>query len=206
MPGIIAMIQARMGSTRLPGKVLLPLRDNWPVLGFVIDKIIAVNEIKPLIDKIIVVTTQKTEDNKIEEFCKNYNVACFRGEEVNVLKRYYDCAKENKADWILRITADCPLVNPFMLYGLLKKEPRCEYQALAFNSKGIPGGWDAELFSFKELERVYKLGPDEHVSTRMRKKDEDLLDYGTDFDFTGIKYDLDTIEDYERIKKIMELM
>ena len=200
----VCIIQARMGSKRLPGKCLMWIGSKT-ALERVINRVKAVNEIFPLIDEIVIATTTKKDDDQIEILGHKLGVKVFRGDENDVLTRYYECARKYEADWILRITADCPLIDPFMIYGLLNKKPIDGYSALAFNIRAIPAGWDAEVFTMKKLEEANEkaIGEErEHVTLVMRKAGQDLLDHGTDFDFTGIKYDLDTEKDYKRICNI----
>lgn len=199
----IAIIQARCGSTRLPSKVLTPINGR-PVLSHVVRRVQAVNVLKPgLLDKVVVATTTNVIDNLIEAWCQQVGVECFRGDEQNVLERYYRCAMKYKAEWVLRVTSDCPFVDPVFLAALLCVSPRKDYQALAINQRRLPDGYDGELFSFDELERVYKRrGTDEHVSTHMRKANEDQLDYGIKgFDFTPFKLSLDTESDYKHLQE-----
>lgn len=104
---VIAVIQARMGSSRLPGKVLLPLGDST-VLKTVVDRV----RMASRVDKVVVATTMATADIEIERLCINNNIHCFRGSEADVLDRVYQAACRYRADHIVDITADCPLVDP----------------------------------------------------------------------------------------------
>lgn len=104
---IVAIIQARMGSTRLPGKVLLQIKDK-PVLWHVIERIKRCKNV----DSIVVATTTRQEDKMIVELAEKCGVETFTGKENDVLGRYYQAAKKFGADIIVRITADCPLINP----------------------------------------------------------------------------------------------
>ena len=105
-----AIIQARMGSTRLPGKVLKNVGEK-PLLLYMIER---VRKSKKL-DKVIVATSILEKDNVIEDFCKENNIDYFRGSESDVLQRYYECAKSYSLDIIVRLTADCPLIDFFMI-------------------------------------------------------------------------------------------
>ena len=128
MNGVIAIIQARMGSTRLPGKVLLDLAGK-PMLVRDIERIQKAKNI----DDIVIATTVKPADNKIISLCRNYGWIFFRGSENDVLDRYYQTAREYHAKTIVRITSDCPLIEPTivcLLYtspsprdGLLSRMP-----------------------------------------------------------------------------------
>jgi spore coat polysaccharide biosynthesis protein SpsF len=197
----VAIIQARSGSERLPGKVLMDLH-GWSVLEWVVNRIRAVNLIEPVIDDIVVAIPK---GDPVKQECGRIGVKCFEGSEKDVLSRVYKCAKKHKADWILRITADCPLIEPKMVWGLINKRWR-EYQALAFNRKKIPGGWDAELFSFEWLKKTNRTAKErEHMSKEMRGPLQDYLDWGTDFEF-NTSLELNTLEDYERIQEYARLL
>lgn len=207
MNNTYAIIQMRLGSKRLPNKGLMKL-GNKLVLEHIVDRLKAVNVLKKgLIDKIIVATTINKEDKKIVEWCKKNKVICYTGEDTDVLLRFYKCAGKYDAQWILRICGDSPFIEPLMLYGLITAKTRRPYQALAFNQRRIPGGWDAELFSFDWLKKCHETSTErEHFSVQMRGKDEDIADYGTDFDFEGISLELNTKSDFRRLKKYAELL
>src|SRR4030042_3062455 len=110
---IIAIVQARMGSTRLPGKVLMDIVGK-PMLWHIVNRLSYCN----LINKIIVATCVSQKDDAIEDFCKRNNIVCYRGSQDDVLDRYYQAAKTYKPDAVVRITADCPLIEaPFFPYS-----------------------------------------------------------------------------------------
>lgn len=111
---IVAIIQARMGSTRLPGKVMMKIQERT-VLDHVISRVRQSKEI----DEIVIATTTKEDDAAIMEEAKRLNIKCFRGSEDDVLSRYYFTAKENKADVVLRITSDCPLIDSKVIDEIL---------------------------------------------------------------------------------------
>lgn len=106
----IAIIQAHMGSTRLPGKVMKRVC-NKEVLLHVYERCLKSN----ILDKIIIATSNNEENDYIEEFCKMYNIEYFRGAETDVLDRYYECAKLYNPDIIVRVTSDCPLLEPKLI-------------------------------------------------------------------------------------------
>jgi len=159
--GII--IQARMGSTRLPEKIFLNLKGK-PVLGHVIDRCK-----RSKVNKIIIATSIKKENNVVEDFCKKNNILCFRGSEEDVLERYYLSAKEHNLGVIVRITSDCPLIDPKIINFALKsfKKTKVDYLSNAFK-RSFPRGLDVEVFSFKTLEKAYHQAKDkfqrEHVT------------------------------------------
>ena len=102
------IVQARIGSTRLPGKVLMKLDEKNTVLDYVINQL----SFSKLIDKMIIATTNLEQDDVIEDIANRLKIQCFRGDSDDVLDRYYQCAIKFEADNILRITSDCPLIDP----------------------------------------------------------------------------------------------
>lgn len=196
------IIQCRQGSTRLPGKALLEINGKT-ILHRVIQQVKAVNCLeKGLIKDIVVATSTNIKDNPIQLWCMENSIEYFRGSEEDVLDRYYQCAKKYGMDWILRITADCPVVEPVAIYSLLKELPRRSYRALDTINYSFPVGWDAELFSFLELQKAWKkAGPDEreHVTTYMRHNFR--ADMKSEMRMSGIKLDLDTPKDLEYIRR-----
>src|SRR5690349_1171001 len=96
-------VQARMGSTRLPGKVMLPIVGK-PALQLLIERLRRVSEV----DAVVILTTINRVDDQIVSFCKEKGIDCLRGSEEDVLSRYYDAAEQRKPDAIVRITSDCP--------------------------------------------------------------------------------------------------
>jgi spore coat polysaccharide biosynthesis protein SpsF len=153
MIGVI--IQARMGSTRLPGKVL-KLIDGISLLEYQINRIKKSTKQQ----KIIVATSSEAKDDAIETLCKNKGILCFRGSENDVLARYYKCAKFYKLDVVIRLTADCPLVDPIIIdkvanLFLIKNVDYCANTAPA-SSNMWPDGSDVEIFSFSALERAHQ--------------------------------------------------
>ena len=112
---ITAIIQARMGSSRLPKKVLMKM-GNHIMLKYMIDRVTK----SKLIEKIVVATSVNELDDEIEKFCISNNINCFRGSENDVLDRYYMAAKKYKSTTIVRLTADCPLIDPEIIDKTIK--------------------------------------------------------------------------------------
>ena len=148
MLGII--IQARMGSNRLPGKILKPI-GNKLLLEHILFRLTKLeSEVV-----IIIATSTESKDDEVEQFCKEKGVQCFRGSERNVLERYYLCAKQFGFDEIIRLTADNPFVDIEeidRLIDLFRKE-KTDY-AKSFDN--LPVGVGAEIFTFAALEKDYK--------------------------------------------------
>lgn len=169
MIGII--IQARTGSTRLPQKVLLDLQGK-PILKMVLQQAQKIKKTQ----KIIIATTTNPNDDKIVNFCKENNVICFRGSEKNVLERYYLCAKEHSLDLIVRITSDCPFIDPKIVEKLinLSLKTSADYTSLQDgNERLFAHGLDAEVIKFSALKTAYEQATTdfdkEHVCTFLYK-------------------------------------
>jgi spore coat polysaccharide biosynthesis protein SpsF len=150
----IAIIQARMGSTRLPGKILKDIQGK-PMLWHVINRVNYSN----LIDKIVIATTDNKEDDKIEGFCKTNDISSYRGSQKDVLDRYYQVARIYQVDLIIRITSDCPLIDPDIIdkaiEHYLNNKEKVDYVSNTLE-RTYPRGMDAEVFSFGVLEKVWQ--------------------------------------------------
>ncbi|MFH1894717.1 MAG: glycosyltransferase family protein [Patescibacteria group bacterium] len=147
---IVAIIQARMGSARLPGKVLLNIAEK-PMLRRVIERVKKAS----LVNKVIVATSDKKRDDLIKKLCQELKIECFRGSEEDVLNRYYEAAKGQGAKIIVRITSDCPLVDHLIIDKIIKIHLKNRNDYTANNTENsYPKGLDVEVFNFKSLERA----------------------------------------------------
>ena len=111
---IVAIIQARMGSSRLPGKVMLPLA-GIPIIKIIHERV----KQSRLVNMIVIATSENPKDDRLVEYCQNENMLVFRGSEDDVFGRVLECAEFCEADIIVEITADCPLVDPFHVDTLI---------------------------------------------------------------------------------------
>ena len=205
-----AIIQARMGSTRLPGKVLKNVGEK-PLLLHMIER---VRKSKKL-DKIIVATSILEKDNVIEDFCKENNIDYFRGSESDVLQRYYECAKSYSLDIVVRLTADCPLIDFFMIDKCVEDftaNPELSYYAntCPTNLSMYPNGSDIEIFSFNALEKADTLENSlegrEHVTHYMCQEKE-VFKTGilkNSQDWSKYRYTVDHREDFEVISFLFD--
>ncbi len=165
------IIQARMGSNRLPGKSLMKIDRHGTVLEYVINQIRS----SIFIDEIIVATTTKDEDEPIVKIAKNLKIKFFRGSSHNVLDRYYQCAKSFSLNTIVRITADNPFIDPEILDQMIQEffSNRYDYVTNTIE-RTYPHGTEVEIFSFNTLERIWlnaKLPSDlEHVTSYIRNQ------------------------------------
>lgn len=203
---IIAIIQARMGSKRLPGKVLLKV-NNKSLLAHQIDRI----SMSKKVDKIVVATSTSSKDNAIEDFCKSYGVSYFRGSEINVLSRYYECARKHKPDVIVRLTADCPLIDPQIIDKVIEK---FQFDNVDFCSNTVPpesskfpDGSDVEVFRMTALEKAHEEVIDshrrEHVTFQFwQDKDYTKSQYRKGKNYSKYRITVDYPEDFEVIEFI----
>lgn len=205
---IIAVIQARMGSTRLPGKVMMKIKGK-SVLAHVISRVKQSKEI----DDIVIATTTKADDDAIVEEANKLNVKCFRGSEDDVLSRYYYAAKENKADVVVRITSDCPLIDPHVIDETISFYKKNEYVYVAnagpnSDQRTYPRGLDTEVFSLNQLVIAYKEANEiyqrEHVTPYIYESNNNIFYYKNDIDYSKQRWTLDTFEDFKLITTIYE--
>ena len=147
---LIAVIQARMSSTRLPNKVLLPLCGT-PVLEHICKRLSICNGL----DEIIVATSTDKTDDVLFDWCSERKIKCFRGSLIDVLDRYYKAALTYKADAVLRITGDCPLIDPEIISELVRNFRTGDYDAYSL-SGDFPDGLDCQIFSFQALKESWK--------------------------------------------------
>jgi len=214
------IIQARMGSSRLPGKILKIIEDKC-VLQHVIDRCSR----SIFVNKIIVATTINTNDDIIEDYCLKQKVNYFRGSENNVLDRYYNTALHHECDIIVRITSDCPLIDVNIIDSMIcyfkeKKlyflQPQYCRVGLNGSAGGFPDGTNPQIFTFKILEDTYKNAYNdfdlEHVCPYMIRNystDEFRIiniDFYKNINFTTLHLSLDTQTDYEFICKIFSIL
>lgn len=196
--GII--IQARMGSTRLPGKVMKNIGDKT-LLEHIIFRI---SRLKNSV-KIVIATSNLEKDDEIEDFCKQNDISFFRGSELNVLERYHLCAKENKFDHIVRLTGDNPFIDIEELDNLI--ELHLNSQADYSRSFAVlPKGVGSEIFTFEALEQSYKYGfkenHKEHVNEYIEENEDKFkiveLEVKSEKNRPDISLTVDTGDDYNK--------
>lgn len=204
MSRTVIIIQARLGSTRLPNKVLKDLCGR-PVLWHVVNR---VKQAK-LVSEIIIATTTLPEDDAIEKFCQDNGIKFFRGSSENVLSRYFEAAKKYNAETVIRITSDCPVIDPVLLDLMIEEyfKSGADYMSNSL-VRTFPRGLDMEIFSFALLEKAYREASKqyelEHVTPYIYQHPElfKLTNYANDTDFSFHRWTLDTDEDYKLISEI----
>ena len=199
------IIQARMGSSRLPGKVLMKSGNGIPLLYHVINQLRHCSKVKNL----VIATTTNQEDDEIEKFADNNSVNVFRGSEKDVLDRYFQCAKKYSFSTIVRITSDCPLIDPQIVDKVIERFFSGNYD-YATNTliRTFPIGTDAEVFSFSALETAWKNAQlpseREHVTPHLRNKGNfKTINVENDTNISNLRLTVDRIEDFELINEIL---
>ena len=204
---IVAIVQARLGSTRLPGKVLKRIKEDKIVLDYVFERIRKSKKI----DEIVLATTTNNNDEKLVLYAKKNRLKFFRGSEEDVLSRYYLAAKEFNADIIVRITSDCPLIDPEIIDKMIDMHINSDsdYTSNTIN-RTYPRGLDVEIFNFDALEISYKNAHEtyqrEHVTPYI-SQNKNMFNL-QNYDAKGkikrpdIRITVDTKEDLELIRRI----
>jgi spore coat polysaccharide biosynthesis protein SpsF len=189
----VAIVQARMGSTRLPGKILKPLAGN-PALWHLIERL----RYSKRLQDIVIATTVNGEDDIVVELCKENQVKWFRGSENDVLDRYYQAAKAYDADPIVRITADCPVIDPVIVDEVIEGFFQGQYDVYGLGGE-FPDGLDCVLYSFRVLEDLWKnteLPSDrEHVGATYIKNHTEKYKIGTYEKFKGLSHHRWTLDE-----------
>ena len=203
--GIIS--QARMTSTRLPGKVLLKVLDK-PLIQYHVERLQWSN-----LPIYIATTTNKTDD-AIIDFCKELNISYYRGDEHNVLSRFYECALKNKLDVIVRVTSDCPLIDGKIIQEAVKQYMEWNNSTIYYSNclkRTFPRGFDFEIFSFKALKEAVENATDqselEHVTPYINTNRSGkiiLKHFVYKKDESAYRLTVDTPEDFELIKELIE--
>jgi len=203
---IVAVIQARIGSTRLPGKVLKPILD-MPMLWYVIQRV----QKARLIDKIVIATSTLSQDDSIMSLCQDAGWLCVRGSESDVLARYHQAAIEHDASSIVRITSDCPLIDPqvmdYVISAYLSAAPSVDYTC-NFLNRTYPRGLDTEIFSREALIRCHQQADTpqarEHVTYHIYQHPEQfsLLSATNPVDYSDHRWTVDTPEDMEFVRTV----
>ncbi len=201
-----AIIQARMGSTRLSGKVMKEIKGKT-VLSHVIERVKQSN----LIDEIIIATTVHERDYVIENEAIKCGAKVYRGSEEDVLSRYYLAAKENNIDIIVRITSDCPVIDPYVMDEVIKFYLKEKYDLVTnagsdTNQRTFPRGLDIEVFSFKSLDNAFINGREryhrEHVTPYIYEQSNKIYYFKNDVNYSNYRWTLDTEEDFKLIIEI----
>jgi spore coat polysaccharide biosynthesis protein SpsF len=207
----LAILQARMSSSRLLNKVLMEV-NNMPLLKYECERI----KCSKKIDELIIATSKDLSDNAIEEFAIENNIKVFRGSLDDVLSRYYKCAQtfkeSNEIDTlnVVRVTGDCPVIDPGVIDEVIEsfENNDCDYVSNTLIPT-YPDGMDIEICTFEALEFAYnnaKFKSDrEHVTLFIKNSNQfKKFNYESKYDFSHIRLTVDEANDFELIKLILE--
>ena len=205
-----AIVQARMTSSRLPGKVVRPILGR-PMLALLIERLRRAQQI----DDVIVATTSNATDDVVEELCREVGAGCFRGSEEDVLDRVLRTARAHRVELIVEITGDCPLIDPEIVDRLVGMylEGGADYVANVLK-RTFPRGLDTQVFPTSVLEEVARLTDDpvdhEHVSIYIYEHPERFrlrnLESGLPERYWDLRLTVDTLEDFALITAIYEAL
>ena len=208
---VVATIEVRMKSSRLPGKVLLPIMGK-PMLQLMIERL----KYSKKLDEIVVATTTNPADDKIAALAKRLEVGWYRGSEADVLTRVLEAATKYQADLIVELTGDCPLVDPAMIDEMIEDFQRNRVDYLANNTikQLIPRGFDIQVFPVKVLEEVARLTNDpfdrENVSLYIYEHPEKfrIKEWGPEKNLqrNDLRLTVDTARDFELVKRVFHLL
>ena len=200
------IIQARMGSTRLPGKAMLDVENDKTVLYFVIKQLQSCK----LIDKIIVATTTLEDDKQIANFSKQLGIDSFRGSSDNVLDRYYQCAKEYSVSTIVRIPSDKPLIDPEIVDNVVSMFMNSSYDYITnfLPNPTFPSGTEVEVFSINALKKAWEKAKipseKEHVTPYFINHEDKFKIFHTENseNLSHLRWAVDRIDDLKLVRKI----
>jgi spore coat polysaccharide biosynthesis protein SpsF (cytidylyltransferase family) len=206
---VVAIIQARMGSTRLPNKVLMPLA-GVPV----IDRVYArASKIEGLTG-VLVATSEAASDDGLFRHCTARGMNVFRGSEQDVLDRYYRAASSLNLDAVMRITGDCPFLDPIESGRVLEAfvaRRGCDYGSNV-EPPFLPDGLDTEVIRFSTLARIWREVQEpiyrEHVTFYVREHRElfNVVNVSSAIDLSALRWTLDTTEDYAMLSKLADVL
>lgn len=203
----VAIIQARMGSSRLPGKMLMLLA-GVPVVKRVYDRVCRIRGL----DQVLMATTTAGTDDPMVRYCDSVGIPVFRGSEEDVLDRYYQAARQTGAEVVMRITGDCPLLDPDQsarVLDLYASVPGCDY---ASNTQPpfLPDGLDTEVMGMEALARAWTeataKAAREHVTYHLYKHPDRyrVAALQGEKDLSGYRWTLDNREDYVFLSSVYE--
>lgn len=211
MEQVVLITQARMGSSRLPGKVLKKIKGRT-LLQIHTERLKKCQRI----DKIIVASTNNIEDLEIHNLTLKLGVSSFRGSELDVLDRFYQAVKNEKPNWVVRVTSDCPLLDPDLVdkvieFAVINNVDYCSNQLI----ENFPDGQDVEVFKFSALQMAWKnatlSSEREHVTPFIinncdykGKNTFKALNYNCKDNYSNIRMTVDELKDFELIKILVE--
>jgi glutamate-1-semialdehyde 2,1-aminomutase len=202
---IVAIIQARMGSVRFPGKVMKEV-NGQPLIGFLLKRL----SMSKKLDEIILATSEESSEGPLVDYVSELGFRVFQGSEKDVLKRYYDASKFAEADTVIRITGDCPLVDPDLVDHVINTYQKANVDFASIGKPAtFPDGLDTAVFSFKALERSFLEATNqkhrEHVTAYIHENESfSRINIENDENLTSERWTVDEPEDFEVISNILQ--
>lgn len=204
-PKVISIIQARSSSSRLPGKVLKALAGKTMLEG-IVDRVQSAKKV----DMVVIATSSDPSDDLIEDLCIKRGLPCFRGPLDDVLSRYYNAALSHASEHIVRITADCPLLDPRVLDRVIEKHlsEGADYTSNV-KPRSYPDGLDVEVLSFRTLRQLHKNVADpslrEHVTAEVIRHPRRyrIASLKGEKDYSDHRWTVDTMEDFSWVEKVV---
>ena len=208
MTNILAILQARVTSSRLPGKVLKPIMGR-PMLALQIERVLQAKQI----DQLVIATSTDPSDDDLENLCRQINILCFRGSLNDVLDRFYQAAKSWQPQHVVRLTGDCPLIDPEIIDAVIDFYLAGGYDYAANSVQPtFPDGLDVEVFRFSLLEQAWKeatlSSQREHVTPFIHQQPERFRigHYQNAEDLSHLRWTVDEPEDFDLVTRIYELL
>lgn len=201
----VAIVQARMGSTRFPNKVM-KLICGTPMIGLLFERLSEASKV----DQIILATTEDARCDPLAQYVGGLGYEVYRGSENDVLDRFYQAAKLTNSDTVVRITGDCPLIDPILVDAIVSKYENVNSDYISnISSPTYPDGLDTEVFSFDALKIAWNQAKEsqerEHVTPFIRgSKQFAQEDYVNDTDESGRRWTVDEVADFEVVQKVFE--
>jgi spore coat polysaccharide biosynthesis protein SpsF (cytidylyltransferase family) len=207
----VAIVQARMGSTRLPGKVLMNVAGE-PLLWRVVERL----RRAPSLHEVVVATSTEPADAAVVDFCRERGIPCVAGSESDVLDRYHEAALRFDADPVIRATGDCPLIDPALVERVLEQYRSGDYDYVALAAGGpgakagtgrFPSGFDVECVSFAALDTSWREATAqtdrEHVTPFVYRTGGFRVGYvAAESDIGHFRCSVDNPEDLELVRRV----
>jgi glutamate-1-semialdehyde 2,1-aminomutase len=201
----VAIIQARMGSTRFPNKVMRAICGT-PMIGLLLERLASAR----LVDQIVLATSENPRNDSLTKYVQGLGYTVFRGSEDDVLDRYYQAAREVKAGSVVRITGDCPLIDPVLVDEIIAHFIASDVDYVSNKAPPtFPNGVDAEVFTFKALNAAWSqtMVPRdrEHVTPFIRESGKfSQVNFAYNMDYSEERWTVDEPEDFEVVQKVFE--
>mgnify|MGYP001942273858 CR=1 FL=1 len=205
---VLAILQARFNSTRLPGKVLKPILGK----AMLAQQVERLQQVKS-VDKLIIATSSQASDDVIEQLCQKLAVNCYRGSLDDVLDRYYQASKNHQAQHIVRITGDCPLIDIDIVEQVVNMHTTSNFDYTSnIQPATFPDGLDVEIFKFSALEKAWlganKPSEREHVTLYIRNNPDlyNCQNFTHTKDLSHLRWTVDEPEDFDFVTKVYQAL